>query len=165
MGVLFGAVGALLPTAYARGPHPALTSIGATHDYDVSDVAQVDVHNFGRADARTAQVTSEQVGSASPRVAERGPSTTPPHSFIATEAVRPRFITTGAGTTIDRASVGTAISVQRQGRHLAGGANYNGGGYSTRSMMLRACWTPFTGAPRKCWASPTRATSSFASRE
>jgi RHS repeat-associated protein len=46
-----------------------------------------------------------------------------------TEAVPPRFITTGAGTTIDRASVGTAISGQRQGRHLAGASQYNGGGY------------------------------------
>ena len=50
-------------------------------------------------------------------------------SCVATNTVPPRFITTGAGTTIDRAAVGTSISVQRQGRHLAGASQYNGGGY------------------------------------
>jgi hypothetical protein len=67
--------------------------------------------------------------SASPIASARGTSTTPASRSVATEAVPPRFITTGAGTTIDRASVGTAISAQRQGRHLAGAAQYNGGGY------------------------------------
>lgn len=48
---------------------------------------------------------------------------------IATNAVPPRFITTGAGTTIDRLAVNTSISAQRQGRHVLGARQYGGGSY------------------------------------
>lgn len=41
----------------------------------------------------------------------------------------PRFITTPAGVTIDRAAVSTRVSRQRQGRHVLGDRNYNGGSY------------------------------------
>ena len=75
------------------------------------------------------QVSVARERSVSSPLRARGVSTTPSATLVATEAVPPRFITTGAGTTIDRASVGTAISAQRQGRHLAGASQYNGGGY------------------------------------
>ncbi len=45
------------------------------------------------------------------------------------DAVPPRFITTGSGVTIDRASVSTRVSVQRQGRHVLGNPLHRGGGY------------------------------------
>lgn len=47
---------------------------------------------------------------------------------VAANAVPPRFITTGAGVTIDRASVAARVA-QTQGRHVAGHANYGGRGY------------------------------------
>lgn len=40
-----------------------------------------------------------------------------------------RFITTGGGVTIDRQAVNTSISVQRQGRHVLGARQYEGGSY------------------------------------
>ncbi|WP_161962436.1 RHS repeat-associated core domain-containing protein [Nocardioides speluncae] len=43
--------------------------------------------------------------------------------------VPPRFITTGAGATIDRLAVNTSISAQRQGRHVLGAREYGGGSY------------------------------------
>ncbi len=48
---------------------------------------------------------------------------------VATNAAPPRFITTGAGTTIDRLAVNTTISAQRQGRHVLGARQYGGGSY------------------------------------
>lgn len=45
------------------------------------------------------------------------------------DTVPPRFIVDRAGTVIDRASVNTGISVQRQYRHLHGHPLYNNGGY------------------------------------
>jgi RHS repeat-associated protein len=42
-----------------------------------------------------------------------------------------RFITTTAGVTVDRASVGQTISFQRQARHILGSREYIGGGYFT----------------------------------
>lgn len=41
----------------------------------------------------------------------------------------PRFLVDSAGRVIDRLSVGTGISPQRQARHLAGSVKYDGGGY------------------------------------
>jgi RHS repeat-associated protein len=41
----------------------------------------------------------------------------------------PRFIATSAGVTIDRASVKTAVSAQKQARHVIGTPQYRGGGY------------------------------------
>ncbi len=43
--------------------------------------------------------------------------------------VAPRFITTGTGNTIDRLAVNTSISAQRQGRHVLGARQYEGGSY------------------------------------
>jgi len=40
-----------------------------------------------------------------------------------------RFIADSAGNVIDRASVRSTISSQKQGRHIRGSGNYNGGGY------------------------------------
>jgi hypothetical protein len=48
---------------------------------------------------------------------------------VAANSVPPRFITTGAGTTIDRLAVSTSISAQRQGRHVLGARQYGGGSY------------------------------------
>jgi hypothetical protein len=101
----------------------------AIFTYDAAPTRQVDIHEFVTAAASPAQLSGTSEGSASPSVQARGATTTPAALRNATEAVPPRFITTGAGTTIDRASVGTAISAQRQGRHLAGAAQYSGGGY------------------------------------
>lgn len=50
-------------------------------------------------------------------------------SDVAANAVPPRFITTGAGTTIDRLAVNTTISAQRQGRHVLSARQYGDGSY------------------------------------
>lgn len=41
----------------------------------------------------------------------------------------PRFVTTPAGITIDRLSVRTTVSAQRQGRHVLNAPQYRGGSY------------------------------------
>ncbi|WP_203337078.1 polymorphic toxin type 50 domain-containing protein [Nocardioides limicola] len=48
---------------------------------------------------------------------------------VAANGVPPRFITTGAGTTIDRLAINSSISAQRQGRHVLGARQYKGGSY------------------------------------
>lgn len=101
----------------------------APFTYDAPTVARVDVHEIVAGETGPWQVSVARERSVSSPLRARGVSTTPSATLVATEAVPPRFITTGAGTTIDRASVGTAISAQRQGRHLAGASQYNGGGY------------------------------------
>lgn len=105
------------------------TVSAATYTYDGPTVARIGAQAIDNAGATPFEVSDVADQSAWPQVTARGASTTPSGAVVATEAVPPRFITTGAGTTIDRASVGTAISAQRQGRHLAGAAQYNGGGY------------------------------------
>jgi hypothetical protein len=126
--LLLAAVVLAATAVVAMAPSTTTTS-AATFDYDVPTLARVDVPHVSAADAAETQPIPTREGSASHSAAARGASTTPNPSVVATEAVPPRFITTGAGTTIDRASVGTAISAQRQGRHLAGASQYNGGGY------------------------------------
>ena len=117
---------ALLAVALTAGGAVVPSSVFA---YDAPVYSRVDVRQLNTVDAAETQLSAARKGSASPSVLARGTSTTPSVAVVATEAVPPRFITTGAGTTIDRASVGTAISAQRQGRHLAGASQYNGGGY------------------------------------
>jgi hypothetical protein len=136
VGCLVAACGAVLMMADAASAatlvshSTGITTISAEiYTYDAPAVAYVDVRACDSLDVAENELVATQIGSASPSVEARPTSTTPSVTFIATEAVPPRFIPTGAGTTIDRASVGTAISAQRQGRHLAGAAQYNGGGY------------------------------------
>jgi hypothetical protein len=61
----------------------------------------------------------------------RGPPVSQPRIVVATgvaaEGAPARFIVDGAGTVIDRSSIGTSINAARQSRHLAGTSN--GGGY------------------------------------
>ncbi len=45
------------------------------------------------------------------------------------QAAAPRFITTGSGKAIDRQSINTSISMQRQGRHVMGAPQYKEGSY------------------------------------
>lgn len=102
---------------------------GEGYSYDTFTAASIEHTSVEIVGARSTLLHDVGDASTSRPVSARGTSTTPYAADNATEAVPPRFITTGAGTTIDRASVGTAISAQRQGRHLAGASQYNGGGY------------------------------------
>ncbi len=101
----------------------------APYVYDAADIARVGGDAIRAVDAASAQLDAPHAGFASRSVVVRSTPTTPTFAFVATSTVPPRFITTGAGTTIDRAAVGTSISAQRQDRHLAGASQYNCGGY------------------------------------
>jgi RHS repeat-associated protein len=63
------------------------------------------------------------------QVLTRGHSAATAITRRAAESVPPRFITTGAGITIDRASVAATVSAQRQARHVLGSNLYGGGSY------------------------------------
>ncbi|NYG58743.1 hypothetical protein BJ980_001666 [Nocardioides daedukensis] len=86
----------------------------ATYGYD--DLARL-LHSAPRSGNAEGQVGGAEAG---PVVVER--------TGVAANGVPPRFITTGAGVTIDRASVAARVA-QTQGRHVAGHANYGGRGY------------------------------------
>jgi hypothetical protein len=102
---------------WSRGAlaRPDVTAIPATCDYDGTPGF---VHPaYGGPHA------VEPAGSAAPgSVVARG-------SGVAANGVPPRFITTGAGTTIDRLAISTSISARRQGRHVLGARQYGGGSY------------------------------------
>lgn len=60
------------------------TAEAAAFTYDVQTNERVAVHEFEDVDASTAQLSGAEERSASPSVALRGASTTPPHSVVAT---------------------------------------------------------------------------------
>lgn len=121
--VVAAPIAVLAPTmadaATAGIPSPVTTYDASTHVYDGSS-------QHGRAssaaDSRHGPTGSFwTAATATPfRVSPVG---------VAANAVPPRFITTGAGVTIDRMAVNTTISAQRQGRHVLGAREYGGGSY------------------------------------
>ncbi|WP_454300487.1 RHS repeat-associated core domain-containing protein [Salana multivorans] len=73
----------------------------------------------------------------------------PPGKWIAKaiktgdSAAPPRFVTTAAGTTIDRLSISAKVSAQRQARHVVGTPQYRGGSYFTSADDAQAVLDAF----------------------
>jgi len=65
------------------------------------------------------------------RIAKNGAEMLVKHADEAADAARsvPRFVTTPSGVTIDRLSVRTTVSPQKQGRHVLDAPEYRGGSY------------------------------------
>jgi hypothetical protein len=80
LAITIGLIATLVPTSTTTASASAFT-------YDAPAVARADVHEFGRTDARTAQVTSVWERSASPPMEARGTVTTLLTLSNATEAV------------------------------------------------------------------------------
>lgn len=108
---------------------PATTALASpTYVYDAPSIARVDLHAIGAIEAGSTQLSDGREAPASPSVDARRAFTTFLTRSIATNTAPARFIDAG-GTVIDRSSIRTAISTQRQGRHIVGDPLYNGGSY------------------------------------
>ncbi len=84
----------------------ATTASAASYADDFPSDERVEVHDIGASRPGPAQLSAVRERSTSPPAKARHTSTTPFIARNATEAVPPRFITTRAGTTIDRMAVG-----------------------------------------------------------
>jgi hypothetical protein len=93
LAITIGLIATLVPTSTTTASASAFT-------YDAPAVARADVHEFGRTDARTAQVTSVWERSASPPMEARGTVTTLVTLSNATEAA-PQLVYRGGSRTAD----------------------------------------------------------------
>lgn len=111
---------AVAPAASAYG--------GSTYGYDRFAVTLDTERMTLLAERAVSQAAGDEVGIAAPPVVG-GDAATTLVSLTSTPSGTPARSIDSGGTIIDRASIRTTVSAQRQGRHVLGDRLYNGGGY------------------------------------
>lgn len=95
------------------------TGDGGRHSYDSSAVGRAGDGEHAAADAGLLQLGGQRDAPASPPTSAQYAGTTPALLVVVPRGAPARFID-ARGTIIDRTSVRTTISAQRQGRHVVG---------------------------------------------